>query len=120
MAARHTRRRQASKPPPSARSAAGAGSGTGLRLTASRNVKPRSFLALNETAALAPLATKPNVKVWNAMLAGGSHDQRAVVHDMALFVRPPLDEVQDRLTMHAADLMDHLADRATCFARVLA
>jgi len=55
-----------------------------------------------------------------AMLAGGSHDQRAVVHDMALFVRPPLDEAQDRLTMHAADLMDHLADRATSFARVLA
>jgi hypothetical protein len=55
-----------------------------------------------------------------ALLAGGSHDQRAVVHDMALFVRPPLDEVQDRLTMPAADLMDHLADRATRFARVLA
>jgi hypothetical protein len=55
-----------------------------------------------------------------AMLAGGSHDQRAVVHDMALFVRPPLDEVQDRLTIHAADLMDHLADRATRLARVLA
>lgn len=55
-----------------------------------------------------------------AMLASGSHDQRAVVHDMALFVRQPLDEVQDRLTMHAADLMDYLADRATRFARVLA
>lgn len=54
-----------------------------------------------------------------AMLAGGSRDQRAVVHDMALFVRPPLDAVQDRLTMHAADLMDHLADRATLFQRVL-
>ena len=55
-----------------------------------------------------------------AMLAGGSHDQRAIVHDMAMFVRPPLDAAQDRLTMHAADLMDHLADRATRFARVLA
>jgi hypothetical protein len=55
-----------------------------------------------------------------AMLAGGSHDQRAIVHDMAMFVRPPLDAVQDRLTMHAADLMDHLTDRATRFARVLA
>jgi hypothetical protein len=55
-----------------------------------------------------------------AMLAGGSADQRAVVHDMALFVHPPLDAVQDRLTMHAADLMDHLADRATRFARILA
>jgi hypothetical protein len=55
-----------------------------------------------------------------AMLAGGSHDQRAVVHDMALFVQPLLDELQDRLTMHAAELMDHLGDRATRFARVLA
>ena len=54
-----------------------------------------------------------------AMLASASADQRAVVHDMALFVRPPLDAVQDRLTMHAADLMDHLADRATRFGRLL-
>ena len=54
-----------------------------------------------------------------AMLAGATHDQRAIVHDMALFVRPPLDAVQDRLTMHAADLMDNLADRATRFQRVL-
>jgi hypothetical protein len=54
-----------------------------------------------------------------AMLAGGSSNQRSVVHDMALFVRPPLEEVQDRLTLHAADLMDDLADRAGRFARVL-
>lgn len=54
-----------------------------------------------------------------AMLAGGSSDQRSLVHDMALFVCPPLEEVQDRLTLHAADLMDHLADRAARFARVL-
>lgn len=54
-----------------------------------------------------------------AMLAGGSSDQRSVVHDMALFVRPPREEVHDKLTLHAADLMDHLADRAARFACVL-
>ncbi|WP_156357834.1 hypothetical protein [Sphingomonas sp. Leaf62] len=54
-----------------------------------------------------------------AMMAGGSDDQRALIHDMAAFVRPPMDAVQDPLMIHAGDLMDHMADRATLLARVL-
>ncbi len=53
------------------------------------------------------------------MNRSGSDDQRALIHDMAAFVRPPMDAVQDPLTMHAGDLMDHMADRAMLLARVL-
>lgn len=52
-----------------------------------------------------------------AILAGGSSDQRAAVHDMALFVQPLLGSAPDSKT-NAAEIMDHLADRSALFASV--
>jgi hypothetical protein len=52
-----------------------------------------------------------------AMLAGGSSDQRAAVHDMALFVKPLVGAPPDHTT-DAAEMMDHIADRSALFASV--
>ncbi len=66
----------------------------------------------------ARLVALENVTV--AMLAGASNDQRAVIHDMALFARPLVSKVGDGTTIDTADLMDRLATRAALVARVQA